>query len=433
MEIERLEFLNQLALRPLFDMGVAGYWIYAGFSIEKEPGQPGSFRELFTLNATTSKDGLVAGRFVLTTAYKRVPVQSSLPARVFSAVHRAPIGETLEFWSSVHAVTYQTLYSDNIGRDAFPNMRRLWATSLYNHYESWFCHGQNAYQMHRQDAKVYEIYECLMVLLLERDTERPLYEGSITRCFDLPRVWLAHGDRFEGGRDCRLGINCSMKTCNKFFSQYALLAREFRVISQGYKCGSLDLRGLNAVSVAESAAAFFPNTALVIFSNCNLRAISAFLKRAPRVTHATIDSGRQVVGDTEDVILLCGGVEFVETCMSHPALHNVTSSQRGDGLEWVTDQLTLCVQHRRSIDALMELDAPSLEQAMHEQPGAQGPPGVAAFFRNALFERNVLAIISGFACSANVGLLITAIAAPPVMKKHRPDPHFIWRTDDTIW
>jgi hypothetical protein len=59
---DRLEFLDQLALRPLFDMGATGFWLYAGFSIERLPQEPDTFRELFTLNATTTKDGLVVGR-----------------------------------------------------------------------------------------------------------------------------------------------------------------------------------------------------------------------------------------------------------------------------------------------------------------------------------------------------------------------------------
>lgn len=92
---DRLQFLDELALRPLFDMGVAGSWIYAGFSIEREPGDTGMFRKRFTLKATKSKDGLVAGEFVLTMPYKRVSVPKFLPPRVFSTVERPMITDYL--------------------------------------------------------------------------------------------------------------------------------------------------------------------------------------------------------------------------------------------------------------------------------------------------------------------------------------------------
>jgi hypothetical protein len=423
---DRLQFLDQLALRPLFDMGVAGSWIYAGFSIQREPGDTGMFRERFTLKATKSKDGLVAGEFVLTMPYKRVSVPRFLPARVFSTVERPPIGDALEFFSSMHSVSYQRL--DNIDSVKF-----LWAAGPFNRNLSSFSQGQNANHLGQPDANVCAIYECLLTLLLERRTDQPVYDDGFTRCFDLPRVWLAHGKRLKSNRDCPLEINCSLTTSTDFFREYALLARECGVVAQEENHESLEFRGLKHLDVAEAAAAFFPKATLVLFHHCNVRAISAFLRNARRVTSVTINSGLQFYGDTEDAIMLCGGIEFVETAMSHPALHQVSSRKREDGHEWITDYLTTCIQDRRSMGTLVELDAPSLDRAMHEQPGSLGAAGVASFFRNVLFERNVLATIRQCIGPADVRFLIDSIVSDTRMERQRPDPHYQWRTSGTLY
>jgi hypothetical protein len=353
--------------------------------------------------------------------YKRVPVPSLLPARVLSTVQRPSIGDALEFFSSVHSVSYQAL--DCVGPAS--QMKSLWTTGPYNNRASSFTLGQDANQLHHPSARVYDIYECLLALLLERNTDKPLYHSSISRCFDLPRVWLAHGGRISSDRYCKLEINCSTVASSAFFRDYARLASEFGVVAQEQQQKALDFRGLVKVSVAEAAAAFFPQVTLVTFHRCNLRAIGAFLRNAPRVTRATIDSGRQLHGDTEDGIMLCGGVEFVETCLMHPALCKVLSSTHDDGYDNITKYLTMCIQDRRSMGTLIELDAPSLEDARHAQPGCPCPTGVASFFRHPLFERNVLTAVRGFCGAASASLLVDSIAIPPLPsewelpKRHR--------------
>jgi len=409
----RLEFLENL-VQPFHKMGANGYWIYTGFRTKQQSVNKNEFCEMFMLDATQPDDGSVAGTFVLETGYKRVHTHFSVPARIFSR-ETVPLTESFDFWRSIETLMYKPAGTSSA-------THTLWTAESRAKKWAHFYMGHHSSEYVRMSAMVPEIYECLMVLLLER----PSNHTDIVRCFDMPRVWLAHGQQFTSVET--LSIHCTDATKRDFFQEYELLARAYPPnTAAGFACKKLVLQNLSCAVTAKLASTFFVNCVDVKFTCCTLAVANAFLRQSPRVERIYIDTGRQIGGVTDDDLAHFENVAFIETCMQHPALIRVDAFRGADSYGWLVEYLTQCLHDRKAVGTLIEMDVPRLDEELQAQPGTPAPAGVQSFFRHPCFERNVLSIIRGFAGPpSDASALITAIATSTRIEEHQRPPGFQW-------
>lgn len=408
---DRLDFLDRLA-RPLYDLYKQGYWRLASISIECaakssgvfqsiECGDAGSetFRERIALE-TTSQPGCEKGaafRFILITAETRVRTHLAQVASIFSA-SPPPLHETIEFWRSIESVWVERL--DRRGRSV--EFVRMW--SAIGSASARFAQSPA-----RSSSKEREMLECLMVLILERPLPWVVVPGGepISMCFDMPRVWMAHGARLASGEFGAPSLDC-MLARSAFFGEYRRIAAEFAV-DPAVKCRRISLLSLHD-DIAAAVAAMFPNVVSVWFKYCDTRAEVTFINASPQLRSIVYDSGLLLFSQNSRrhaEPAYTARSDLIQACCAHPNVASVQSADANHYAAWAPRYLSQCLREARAVRTLIELDAPSLNRESTQ--ASPVPAGVSAFFRHPLFERNVLRAIRKFTKAADIDTLMRSV------------------------